>query len=123
MNASDVVHGLSFDFSFPQSQHNSETPMEVSETIFQRLYLIYMPCCVVIGSTGNAMVWILIKGCLCVVQRDLFIVFFSIESSIIAIDSRRKGFHCRSNLPAQVVDYTQRACHQYVGCADDEIFA
>ncbi|VDL79470.1 unnamed protein product [Nippostrongylus brasiliensis] len=61
MNASDVVHGLSFDFSFPQSQHNSETPMEVSETIFQRLYLIYMPCCVVIGSTGNAMVWILIK--------------------------------------------------------------
>ncbi|WKY12566.1 hypothetical protein Q1695_003838 [Nippostrongylus brasiliensis] len=36
--------------------------MEVSETIFQRLYLIYMPCCVVIGSTGNAMVWILIKS-------------------------------------------------------------
>ncbi|CAJ0589936.1 unnamed protein product [Cylicocyclus nassatus] len=36
--------------------------MEVSETLFERLYLIYMPCCVLVGSTGNAMVWILIKS-------------------------------------------------------------
>ncbi|VDO62545.1 unnamed protein product [Heligmosomoides polygyrus] len=55
-----VVPGSSFDFSFPQSL-SVDAQMEVSETIFQRLYLIYMPCCVIIGSTGNAMVWILIK--------------------------------------------------------------
>uniref|UniRef100_A0A1I7XMM7 G_PROTEIN_RECEP_F1_2 domain-containing protein n=1 Tax=Heterorhabditis bacteriophora TaxID=37862 RepID=A0A1I7XMM7_HETBA len=48
--------------------NESQTPedhlnnSEISETIFQRLYLIYMPCCVVVGSTGNVMVWILIKS-------------------------------------------------------------
>ncbi|VDM58304.1 unnamed protein product [Angiostrongylus costaricensis] len=35
--------------------------MEMSETIFQRLYLTYMPICVIVGATGNTMVWILIR--------------------------------------------------------------
>ncbi|XGW06351.1 hypothetical protein V3C99_016564 [Haemonchus contortus] len=57
-----VISKLSNDFSIPQSLCAEAATMEVSETIFQRLYLIYMPICVLVGFTGNIMVWILIKS-------------------------------------------------------------